>query len=1108
MTGRLPDVVRQSRRRSRALAALALAGVATLLAGFVAVPAAQAATGPTVADPGARYSGISHPTSLQMAATGGTKPYAWTATGLPTGLGINATTGLISGTPTKAGTYAAKVVATDKTKLSGSVSFWWTAGVAPVVSSPGTRASVVGAAASVALSASGAKAPYVWSAVGLPPGLGIDASTGVISGTASGAGSFSVTVTATDAAKIPGSVAFGWDVAAAAVSVVDPGVQQGTVGQATTLTLAAKGGTGRYTWSATGLPSGLSLNAGTGVVSGRPSRAGSFSVTVTATDSVKRTGTATFTWITAAAVTVTNPGTRYSGVNQASSLQMAAAGGQTPYTWSATGLPTGLSINAATGLISGTPTKAGTSAAKVTATDPAKRAGSVSFSWTAGVAPVVSSPGTRASVVGAVVSLALSASGAKAPYVWSAVGLPVGVSINAKTGVISGTASGAGSYSVTVTATDAAKIPGSVAFTWDVAAAPVSVVDPGVQQGTVGQATTLALAAKGGTGPYTWSAAGLPAGLSLNAGTGVISGTPSSAGTATVAVTVTDSAKRTGAATFTWITATAPELADPGDQIGTVGVAVRTALTARGGTAPYAWSATGLPAGLTIDPAGYLSGIPAAAGDNTITVTVTDATGRTGTTTFTIAVTVAVSVADPGTRNGTVGAPTTVALGATGGSAPYTWSVSGLPDGLVLDPATGVISGTPTTEVSPTVVVTATDAAGRTGSASFAWQVGAAAPALDYAAAVADEADWISQAQVPPGHGAASGAISVNIPGGGIDSATDALVRPYLANLAVPGLVAAGPRYFPAAKAYLDWYLRHVQWPDPLGVYGTACDYRINVVTGVETTIDGNGNASEQCYYDSSDGYAGTFLMAMQAYARANPADAGWVADQGYLLESIANAIEATKQVDGLTWAKPDWHAKYLMDNVEAQQGFAALSWLERYVIKDAGKADYWAGEADVVAAAIEDHLYLPGVGMYANDTDATVVCRAGGTCPDWDTWYPNAGDDSTSAGQAWPLWARLGPAAQRGQVWADFTAHWPEWTAACPPSDASGTGCAGTPWAVLAYTAAVQGDRTGAATFVANARREWGGRGRPWPWTVADSGWLALAERALADGSPDLPAR
>src|SRR6201999_1004946 len=63
---------------------------------------------------------------------------------------------------------------------------------------------------------------------------------------------------------------------------------------------------------------------------------------------------------------------------------LSASGGTAPYTWTATGLPAGLSINASTGTISGTATTAGTSSVTVTATDSASHSGTASFSWTVG----------------------------------------------------------------------------------------------------------------------------------------------------------------------------------------------------------------------------------------------------------------------------------------------------------------------------------------------------------------------------------------------------------------------------------------------------------------------------------------------------------------------------------------------------------------------------------------------------------------------------------------------------------------------------------------------------------------------------------------------------
>jgi hypothetical protein len=174
------------------------------------------------------------------------------------------------------------------------------------------------------------------------------------------------------------------------VTVTNPGSQTGTVGTAVSLQISATDSASgqTLTYSATGLPAGLSINSSTGLISGTPTTAGTSSVTVTATDTTGAHGSATFTWTisttTGNTVTVTNPGSQTGTVGTAVSLQISAsdsASGQT-LTYSATGLPAGLSINSSTGLISGTPTTAGTSSVTVTATDTTGAHGSASFTWT------------------------------------------------------------------------------------------------------------------------------------------------------------------------------------------------------------------------------------------------------------------------------------------------------------------------------------------------------------------------------------------------------------------------------------------------------------------------------------------------------------------------------------------------------------------------------------------------------------------------------------------------------------------------------------------------------------------------------------------------------
>ncbi|MCE7004808.1 proprotein convertase P-domain-containing protein [Kibdelosporangium philippinense] len=83
-----------------------------------------------------------------------------------------------------------------------------------------------------------------------------------------------------------------------------------------------------------------------------------------------------------------------------------------------------------------------------------------------------------------------------------------------------------------------------------------------------------------------------------------------------------------------------------------------------------------------------------------------------------------VSVTNPGTQNTTVGSSVNLQLSASGGTAPYTWSATGLPAGLSLGASNGLITGAPTTAGTYNVIVTATATAGGSGSTSFTWTVG------------------------------------------------------------------------------------------------------------------------------------------------------------------------------------------------------------------------------------------------------------------------------------------------------------------------------------------------------------------------------------------------
>jgi large repetitive protein len=131
-------------------------------------------------------------------------------------------------------------------------------------------------------------------------------------------------------------------------------------------------------------------------------------------------------------------------------------------------------------------------------------------------------------------------------YIWSVTGFPAGMTLDANTGVVSGTPTAAGSYSGSITLNDLlGDTPASTPYTLTINAAPSITTTSPLPAGDQGIAYSTTLAKSGGTAAYTWSATGPPAGLTLNSSTGVISGTPTATGTATVAVTLTDGAGAT-----------------------------------------------------------------------------------------------------------------------------------------------------------------------------------------------------------------------------------------------------------------------------------------------------------------------------------------------------------------------------------------------------------------------------------------------------------------------------------------------------------------------------------------------------------------------------------
>ena len=235
-----------------------------------------------------------------MAATGGTPPYNWSvATGaLPSGIGLNSSTGALSGAPISAGSFSATVQVTDSRSQTAQKALTFTVTLPPVeVVTSTLPAAIKGVGFNQQLNAAGGNPPYTWSltAGALPGGLNLAAATGIISGTPNATGSFNFTVTATDGDSHTASKPLAITVAAPPISVVAIPALETMMGLSFNYQLSASGGTTPYAWSvgSGALPPGLSLNTTGGLISGIPTGGGLFTFLVTVRDASSASASAT-----------------------------------------------------------------------------------------------------------------------------------------------------------------------------------------------------------------------------------------------------------------------------------------------------------------------------------------------------------------------------------------------------------------------------------------------------------------------------------------------------------------------------------------------------------------------------------------------------------------------------------------------------------------------------------------------------------------------------------------------------------------------------------------------------------------------------------------------
>jgi sugar lactone lactonase YvrE len=667
--------------------------------------------------------------SYVIAAQTPVATFSVTGGSLPAGLSLNPANGLVSGTPTAAGTSQVTITASN---VSGSSYQQFTFAIdppAPEFTGPISANGTVGAAFTYATQAS--NSPTLYTATGLPTGLSMNSS-GVITGTPTESGTFAVTLTAENNSGST-TQTLQLVIAPAAVGPVYAGPTQlsGTEGSAFSFTPDFGSGVTSYSYvyltafdSFSGLPFGLTLNGTTGTISGTPFAPGRFPIAIQATNA----GGSAIELLT---ITI-NPSTATPVITSASTAT-ATVGTPFQYTTTATlplytynnftvtGLPEGLSVSTS-GVISGTPVNPGVYEVGLLPTLYFGYGNTFFLDLTVNPAagtPVITSPAGASGQVGTSFSYQVTATGNPTGFVEVSGSLPYGLSLNPSSGAITGTPTLAGTYQAWIAATNASGqgLALGMDFTISPSAAVSALTSNLSATGEVGQPFSYQITAT--NGPTGFNAYPLPPGLILDSYTGFITGIPTTATTQPLSVAITvENASGQSPGTPLLISINpapaTPVVTSAATAVGQTGAAFSYQITASRG--PTSFAALNLPAGLLVDSAsGMITGIPTAAGIYSVSLSAANASGEGVAANLAIDVeapTGAPVITSPPTVSGQVGVAFSYAIGASPGPiGSYNFSGT-LPVGLYLNTSTGMITGTPAEPGQSTVELTATNGAG------------------------------------------------------------------------------------------------------------------------------------------------------------------------------------------------------------------------------------------------------------------------------------------------------------------------------------------------------------------------------------------------------------
>lgn len=457
---------------------------------------------------------------------------------------------------------------------------------------------------------------------------------------------------------------------------------------------------------AAGLPSGCSVNFSTGRISGIPTEAGTFLVSIFAinTGGIARAYLAVE--IRSKVPSITSALTGSGQVGKLFSYTISAS--NSPKTFGATNLPDGLAVDPTTGRVFGTPTVSGNFTMTVRAAND-EGAGSRAVSlYFLPPPPVVTGGSGISGSAGEELEYQIVAT--NSPTVYSSARVPAGLRLDPSTGKLSGAVKVPGVYTMSVYAKNAGGI-GRAEVQVTVTGAPPSITSVGAAAAVVGKSFSYKVLAS--NTPSSYGAEDLPLGFIMNSSTGLLTGIPAELGTLRVVVSASNSYGTSSKELFIMVESGVPVVTSGGQVDGQLGAAFAYQISAMFN--PTRFSVSYLPKGLQLNSTtGYISGIPTVSGNLSMIVHAANTFGF-GSKRVAVDIPVVLPpvITSDANASGRQGTPFYYEIRAT--NSPTFYSITNISTyGLSFNSATGILQGTPTRAGNGTATVYARNLGGTT----------------------------------------------------------------------------------------------------------------------------------------------------------------------------------------------------------------------------------------------------------------------------------------------------------------------------------------------------------------------------------------------------------